>query len=186
MKHILTVDLDWANTAEKQLEIISLMTKYFLTKVPVYFIKQHHQAFELIDEGSIIYNIDHHHDLFYNKKHYENAIEGKLLEANWVFGAIMQKNVKDYVWVKNFNSDIQQTIIEPYIRHMNTFKVLNNLKDLNMPKTDKLIICESNCYMGAGCWLYELLKNLTKDLKKNSIQMELQNELGYIYTKNKV
>ena len=183
MKHILTIDLDWATTPEKQLEIISLITKYFLTKVPVYFIKHHHQAFELIDEGATIYNIDHHHDLFYDRKHYNEAIEGVLNEANWIVGAIMQKNVKDYVWVKNFNSIFEQTIIENYVRYMNTFKVLNNLHELRMPQTDKLIICESNCYLGATSWLYELLKNLAKDLKKEITQMELQNELGYIYTK---
>ena len=185
VKHILTIDLDWSLTDRQNLEIISLCTKLFKTNIPIYFIKQHHHAYDLIDKNSIIYNIDHHHDIFYNSDHLQYLNENKVDEGSWVMGAIFEKKIKGYIWIKNYNSDYDEKVLlkHTFLRNLEIFKIFNNLSDLKIPKTDKVIICERACYNKSTSFTYQLLKNLCVDLQKTYEEIEKPNDLSYNYLK---
>lgn len=184
MNKIITVDCDWAINEEKIIGLISLCTKLFYQKVPTYFIRQHHSAFPLVEENSFLYNVDHHHDLFYNKDMVKNAEKGILTEANWVLGLLLHKKLNGYVWVKNFTSNADDKLIEYYLRKIKYFKTTNTIKDIEDEIFNKLIICESAFYHPSSSFVFEILKKICENINPEYVDVKKDNELGHIFLPN--
>jgi len=165
-QNILTIDLDWVQNDEQMLQIISLCTNLFKNKIETFFVKSHHHAYELISENCYLYNIDHHHDICYNKESEQLLNSNFINEGNWILALIRNKNLQGYTWVKNFNSDLQEHHIYDDLRQLKVFKILNKIHELQIQKVNKVIICESISYSNKInlSFLYELLKQLHIDL----------------------
>ena len=179
-KEVLTIDLDWIESPRQEIEIISLCTKLFKKKVDTYFIKAHHHAYDLVPEKATLYNVDHHHDFCYSRQGILEVESGLMREGNWVLALAMYKKLEAYTWIKNYDSDLQETQILPLYRRFKRFKIYNSLKDLTVKKLSRLIICESASYnknlydLGASYnknislgRVYDTLLQLSHDLDVN-------------------
>ena len=184
-KNILTIDLDWIQNDYQKIQIISFCVNLFKNKIDTFFIKSHHHAYELIPENSYLYNIDHHHDICYNKES-EYLIKSNFInEGNWVLALAKNKNLQGYTWIKNLDSDLQEHHVYDELRHLNTFKIFNKLSDLEIDKVDKVIICESLSYSNNVnlSFIFELLKQLHKDLNCDINENIKHNDFSWIKIK---
>lgn len=103
----------------------------------IHFIREHHQLIKFVNnkEKINLINIDHHHDLGYEK------LSKKILLpncGNWVKYLYEKDLLESYIWIHNSDSVMPNSKI-----------IINNdynLKDYNfqdLDKIDKLIICNS-------------------------------------------
>ena len=79
-----------------------------MDKNNIHFIFNHESLIKYVPQEEkevIITNIDHHHDISYNKKHAENIVDyNNLTCGNWVKYLYDAKQLKRYYWVNNNNS----------------------------------------------------------------------------------
>lgn len=107
---------------------------------PVYIIKYHHQILHFLPENIkySVYNIDHHHDVYYPDWHNKEELD----EGNWVYHL---PNCSDYTWIKNNKS-------EALPDHNLSFKVTEMLFSEEtlklLPKFDMVVFCESPHWTG--------------------------------------
>lgn len=110
-----------------------------IQKEKIHFIENHGLTIKYIpkDENFNIINIDHHHDLGYQKD------KEKINCANWVYYIYKNPEYKmqNYIWINNENSLLP---IEEYKKKIITKNI--NLKNFNfklITDIDELIICLS-------------------------------------------
>ena len=78
---VLSIDCDWAITFKKRLEVIDLFVKKFKDVNTIYFAQEHHLFYSEIKKNDQLYNLDHHHDLSYNKEQKELKKKIKILKT---------------------------------------------------------------------------------------------------------
>mgnify|MGYP003134785965 FL=1 len=178
---VLSIDCDWAITFKKKLEVIDLFVKKFKNIDTIYFAQEHHLFYSEIKGSDQLYNLDHHHDLSYNKEQKERA-EDKLIEAaNWVYALQLHKKLNFYFWVGNFNSifnfkDNPHSITAAF----KNFNFSHDIEDLHKNSYGKILICESKRFDNDGFILYEILKTISKATKKKIKILKTQNSQGYL------
>lgn len=128
--------------------LYAILTNYILNilfnaeKEQFYFITNHEEIIDLIDEDSNIFNIDHHHDLGYQRELKEEDING-IGCANWGYYGFKNKLIKNYIWIHDTNS--QMIINEELFNRYNIYTI--NFDDLNLNEIDlsfdKIILCLS-------------------------------------------
>lgn len=112
-----------------------------LDSTQFHFIHSHEQVYNYLlpKEKYTIINIDHHHDMGYNKDDCEENIQINGC-ANWVQYISFKNQLDKYIWIHNDNS------IRP---HQNLIHILTDdweIKDFNLnnlSSPDLLIICLS-------------------------------------------
>lgn len=108
----------------------------------IFFIESHETITKLIDESSFnLYNIDHHHDIYYDDKN----ITLPLLDCtcgNWIKFLMDAKKIKKYTWIKNSNSDEPDGDVAKYYKHEQKILQETNLTKI-AEDIDILIICRS-------------------------------------------
>ena len=107
---------------------------------PVHIIKYHHEILDCLPTSTNfkLYNIDHHHDIFYPGWHDKE----KLDEGNWVYHL---KGCTEYTWIRNTDSEnMPQHSLEFVVNEM--FLDDNTIKKL--PQFDSVIFCESPHWTG--------------------------------------
>lgn len=109
----------------------------------VYFIESHETITNFLNENSVdLWNIDHHHDIFYED---EEDVTLPLLTCtcgNWVKYLFDRKKVRKYTWIGNDNSIKPDDEVEKHYPHEE-----KRLKETNLNKlteqVDILFICRS-------------------------------------------
>lgn len=124
----------------------------------IHFAKEHDsiltylcQDKRYIDSKFNIYNVDHHHDIFYTE---EQDVESSRFYfascADWVNYLFSNDKLNTYYWFKNVNSDI--SIMNKYsdLFEIEEFKYINMYEDdlirLNNIPFDIIFICLSETY----------------------------------------
>ena len=139
---ILTIDLDWIIEQSQQLKLYKILLEKFKNANKIIFIKTHQLLLNYIEDENEIFNVDHHHDINYDKEPYDTQ---KFREGNWLYYLILKGFLKKYIWIHNHNSDLETKHLDlvrnlEYYNHTTDINILNNL-DFN-----KIIICESFDY----------------------------------------
>ena len=101
-----------------------------------------------INEPYVVWNVDHHHDCGYTDKtgnarqaYYNGATCG-----NWAaYLALHDKNLKQYCWIGNFNSN--HDIDEDIKKQLPQYHYFENINILSEIKFDKIFICRSPGWM---------------------------------------
>ena len=107
----------------------------------IHFIHNHDRVEKFIKEPCNLINIDHHHDLSYNKEIEQETLD-KIGCANWVRWLYEHELINTYLWIKNDTSVFPEKNFE-YVRYMD-LKQINNLEDfIDKNKVDEIIICFS-------------------------------------------
>lgn len=145
-------DFTFLTNIPAELFIYDYLTQYILKCLRhtnnIYFIKSHEEAVRIIykenqqnSEEINLYNIDHHHDIFYDDD--EVILTAANYDCgNWVKYCMDSNTVSNYYWIHNDNStypsekNYNKYVTEDY--ELSDF----NLEDLS-EKTDVLIICFS-------------------------------------------
>ena len=113
-----------------------------LTPSDIYFTREHQTAVRILEplEKFKLYNIDHHHDLGYNR----TMPTSKIIRpecGNWVKYLYDKGKIEKYIWICNNNSDfpsngLGKLYLEDSVEIRETdFSLIG--------KVDKLIICNS-------------------------------------------
>ena len=129
--------------------IYEYLTRYIIKTIKklsankVFFITNHDTIINYIEKGIVnLYNIDHHHDIFYGE---DEEINLPLLTpscGNWVKYLFDNKKIKQYTWIKNSNSIEPTNNITKVYKHTTNLLKLVNLNEL-AENTDMLFICAS-------------------------------------------
>jgi hypothetical protein len=93
------------------MEVAKLM-KRFKDK-PIHFIKEHQQVVDILKEQPDydncqyhIYNVDHHHDLWYRKSDFKEILEQDKYDcADWLGYLYLKKKTASLTWLKAPNSE---------------------------------------------------------------------------------
>lgn len=104
MVNILSIDFDWVLSSNQWLELNNFILNKVDKAKTIGFIKQHHHILHYLDSESHVTNIDHHHDIFYDKKYNKVITEG-----NWVAPCIRNKKIVSYEWIGNTKSSFKES-----------------------------------------------------------------------------
>lgn len=106
-----------------------------LKQEDIIFIFSHDSLIKCVNPEDIVINIDHHHDLGYPNP--EQHILPEVNCGNWAQYLLENNLIKDYIWIKNENSNTKKQYKEKIQEYNFSSYQLNNLK------ADKIIICLS-------------------------------------------
>ena len=92
---------------------------------------------DTLENENEIFNVDHHHDINYDKEPYDNE---KFREGNWLYYLIIKGLLKKYIWIHNHNSNLQTNQLHlvrnlEYYNHTTDINILNNLDFIAADKT---------------------------------------------------
>lgn len=107
---------------------------------PLIIINHHHQILEYLPRTPFhLYNVDHHHDIYYPGWHDRE----KLDEGNWL-SHIDCDLIESYTWIRNETSeDIDSKINIPFVHRQ-----LINPDIRILPRFDRVFICVSPHWTG--------------------------------------
>ena len=166
--NILSIDLDFltenlidfddngefAITNPIKFNIISRLINKNKDKIII--LKEHGEIVDYINEPCVIYNFDHHHDVYYQEESVEechkmilfNKKEYKLLESCWVYYLFISGYISKYKCFLNYNSDLQKDILQyGFEFYFNYYDEFNPYKqDLYNTNFDKVFIILSPDY----------------------------------------
>ena len=101
-----------------------------------------------------IYNIDHHHDCGYTVETLEELYNQGLGCGNWVPYC---KNLNEYIWINNRNSDLQ--IIDEVFQNFHKFTRTSDLHLIDYIPFDYMFVCLSPGWIPSKLFpLYDVLK----------------------------
>ena len=160
----------------------------YLPNENIYFAKEHDAILTFLcqDKEKVnyiydIYNVDHHHDIYYNRYQKEEVERFNFVQcAAWVWYLYKNKKLHQYFWIRNDNSkffpflkggkEIEDlACIEFY--SMNDIK---NVKSLEKRTFDYLFICRSNYYFPFKFeYLYSNLRKEISTLKGFDFPMDV-------------
>lgn len=107
-----------------------------------------------VDEIFNIFNIDHHHDIYYNDNQKANIYRfNYAMNANWVWYLKENKKLNLYYWIRNINSKRYPFINgNGCMRDLDEieFRQIGNIsevKDLMDKQFDYMFICRSDDYL---------------------------------------
>lgn len=127
-----------------------LFSTSFLKKEQIHIIHSHDTAVKFIPEDLNdgekinIVNIDHHHDLGYDKEDVEENCKVNKC-SNWVKWLRENKNVGCYQWIKDKQSsrvDAMDLRIKQYLNIATNIEDINGMETI-LPRPDVLVICLS-------------------------------------------
>ena len=110
-----------------------------------------------------IYNIDHHHDIWYNPNQKHAAEKyGEFNEGNWILP--LSDKISKYTWIRNKNSELFNGEISfPYFTYLHTDPELPSMMD---KKWDLVYITLSPNYTAKEHWFYfYMMIELYKEIK---------------------
>lgn len=138
MSNHLSIDLDWIKT-KQQLDFINELIFETLKIDQVNFCRQHHALFDFYKDMRFasLYNIDHHHDVIYEKE-WKGVNEG-----NWIFPLLNSGAIKEYHWIKNLDSKIQDFTPENLTKIDMVYRLYDEYDWIKNINFDSLSICFS-------------------------------------------
>lgn len=108
-----------------------------LNKTDIVFITSHDSLINYVSPEDTVINIDHHHDLGYERPGDNNKNHNEINCGNWAEYLLNNNLIKNYIWIKNENSNPNKkckSIIEEY--NFKTYELANL-------QADKIIFCLS-------------------------------------------
>lgn len=116
----------------------NLFTLFKQQDCEFYFIEDHNDILPFIIPGCSLYNIDFHHDIYYNVQASAGDTEvRKNTVGNWVDYAVKRNLIEEYTWVHPFNSNkFLQWLDIPYYE-----KDVSEIPSLG--KFDRVVVCSS-------------------------------------------
>jgi len=107
---------------------------------PVIIITHHHQILEYLPNNPFhLYNVDHHHDIFYPGWHDIKKID----EGNWL-SHVDRNLMMSYTWIRNETSEnVEESVNVPF-----NYRELIKPNVNNLPKFDCVYICTSPHWTG--------------------------------------
>ena len=182
----LSIDIDWIINSYQHDVLIEYVSEKFKECENIIFIDCHHNIINYLPKDNIsLVNIDHHHDIV-NGSNFIH--KNKLNEGNWVSYLAYKKYLKDYIWINNINSLINNEVIsEGGMRTLRTFKIDHKLDLVKDFKYKKIIICKSRDFSweenyGECIISFDILKSIAKNLFKEKIIIDNRSN-PYIYNK---
>lgn len=143
MDPILSVDIDWIKSYNQVNLLFEFVTKKLEKCEQIIFIDCHHNILNYLSkEDKFIINVDHHHDIFQPQVKEDSRY---IHIGNWVKELIDNNNLDSYFWINNPNSFLEDSNLDP-VRAIKSFKILDNLNDINKFNYKKIVICRSFDY----------------------------------------
>ena len=138
MDNHLSIDLDWIKT-KHQLDFVNELIFESIQVDQVNFCVQHQALFHFFKnlKSVCLYNLDHHHDVIYQKE-WKGVNEG-----NWIYPLFMKGAIKEYHWIKNLDSEIQDKTPETLTTLDIVYKVYDDFTWIKNLKFTSLSICLS-------------------------------------------
>tara|TARA_R100001163_G_C5067934_1_gene207511 strand:+ start:2248 stop:2745 length:498 start_codon:yes stop_codon:yes gene_type:complete len=140
--NILSIDFDWILNARQQEDLLSFLIPIIYKHKDIIMALSHDKIYTLFDHGFDeynLFNIDHHHDYYYDKNQLKSLNEG-----NWLYHlSNVFKNKINYTWISNPTSS------HLFIRDMSNLKSFNfdhNISFIKQKIFDKVFICCSPDY----------------------------------------
>ena len=115
---VLSIDVDYCRNEQDLRELVNLFTKVLLYckeskdngrySPDISFSQTHADIISCLKGRSEldIYNIDHHHDIYYDPEELMDFDRGVVCENNWVGWLIRSQTLNSYHWVKNSDSEL--------------------------------------------------------------------------------
>lgn len=166
--NILSIDLDFLtenliDTEDKKDYIIKSPIKFNIIarliekyKDKLCYLKEHGEIVDYINEPCVMYNFDHHHDIYYQEESLEEchkmlelSIKNyKLLESCWVYYLMLCGYITKYKWFMNKNSNVSVDILQyGFEFYLNYYDEFNPYKqDLYNVNFDKVFVILSPDY----------------------------------------
>lgn len=125
--NVLSVDIDYciySNDMNDLFDVVCKAASNIQDKNKILFSQYHVDILDLIkkiNQPINIYNIDLHHDIFYeNETSIAEVKSGVVSSADWVLWALLNKRVESYTWIKQPTSDeFSEDMIEVFNKAMN-------------------------------------------------------------------
>ena len=167
---------------EKQYELVRELVKKNAPNIRtenIMFALEHDMILELLcdvpekkDELLEVYNLDHHHDIYYGAEenyqveHYQVANIG-----DWVYYLGFNKKLYKYNWLRNYSSDRFDDELQAGLDFIVTQdKLIESPDKILEIDFDYLFVCKSEEYLPDNFWhLFEELRHITEDIKGERI-----------------
>ncbi len=167
---------------------LCLKVAEYLPPENIYFAREHDailtflcQDKKKVDYIYDIYNVDHHHDIYYNDSQKAWVHRFNFAQcANWVWYLYENKKLNQYFWIRNENSKrypfvgnngCNKDLACPEFYSMSNIK---EVKELESRTFDYMFLCRSNNYLP---FKFESLFNNLRDsigkLKKTKFPMDM-------------
>jgi|TARA_B110001454_G_scaffold200652_2_gene206449 hypothetical protein len=115
---VLSIDIDYCQNEQDLRAIVNLFTKALLyfrdlrndgQEIINFSFSQTHSDIVSVLKGHSklnVYNIDHHHDIYYDPRHLLMFENGIVEENNWVGWLFRSQLIEKYHWIKNSDSEL--------------------------------------------------------------------------------
>lgn len=146
----------------------------------IYFAKEHDAILTFLcndedkkDYTFNVYNIDHHHDIFYAEEAREKiekyACSGL---ADWVYYLYDFGKLKHYYWISNEESKYPLMKTEDY-SEFNTIHDIQNILDLDKIHFDYIFVCKSEYYVPLKYhFLFDTMKENVEKIKSTKFLVD--------------
>mgnify|MGYP003115851707 CR=1 FL=1 len=134
---ILSIDFDWILNLKQQEELLSFVIPIINSHENITIKLSHDKIYPLFEHGFDeynLFNIDHHHDYFYEKKNLKELNEG-----NWLYHlSNVFKNKINYTWICNPSSEH----IAPHdMDKLKSYIFDHNISFIQQKVFDKIFLC---------------------------------------------
>jgi len=133
--NILSIDFDWIQNLRQQEELLNYLIPLIYSHDKIILSYTHDKIFPFFKHGYDeynLFNIDHHHDIFYAERQ-------KLDEGNWLHHlSNIYKNKINYVWISNPDS---KHILPSELKNLKSFRFDHNINYIKQEKFDMIFIC---------------------------------------------
>ncbi len=140
---ILSIDFDWILNLRQQVELLSFLIPKINNHKNITMSLSHDKIYPLfthdINEFNL-FNVDHHHDFYYDKSKLNVLNEG-----NWLYhlSRIFKKRI-NYIWINNTNSDMSIDLRE--MENLKSYRFDYQLSFIKQKTFDKIFLCCSPDY----------------------------------------
>ena len=172
--YILSIDCDWVIDPGQHKKLLSYFIKKIKNVEEVYFSNDHQPHYNQIPFGSILVNIDNHHDLGFKDYQYKNLENGFICEASWILGLIVKRKIKGLIWVSNYQSLFSDSLEDNLkkVRQLYLFKRYFNVEDVENITYKKILVCQSFDFSKNSSYVYNSLIALSEALHKKILYLD--------------
>lgn len=125
-KNLLSIDIDYCLDPIDMVDIFDILTSKCATvdEDKILFSQYHIDVLDLIKkihEPLSIYNIDLHHDIFYEDRTSIAEVKaGVVSSADWMLWCLLNKRIENYTWIKQHGSEeFSEDMLELFNRASN-------------------------------------------------------------------
>ena len=119
-----------------------------------------------------------------------DQVNNKIIrEGSWILALALYKKLKGYIWIKNYDSLLEERHVRNVYRELDIFKISDNLEDLEVKNFSKLIICESASYDNEKVNLSKINNTLIRIARLLDVNFKIishyDNDFSYLKVEDK-